>query len=337
MGKAQKKWRKVALTIVFFCMSVGLQVTGLNYFLIPNNIFSVGLNGIAQLFSLSSAAFFNLNIQTGVFFLLFNIPIGIVGWKMIGGQFTVLSFLNAVVVSILLILLPTHAFTTEPLLATLFGGLFVGAAIGVAMRYGFSTGGFDIIAMIVQKRTGKSIGAFMNIANGVIVVFAGFFIGWQNAMFTLIGIYATGQVVDALYTGYRKLTALIVTSKGEEVIDVLHRDLIRGITILPSSGAYTKRESTTLMTVLSRFELFEMQEAVRSVDPKAFINLLSTVSVAGEFWDADRQLQMKKSMGPKAVTIDAQLEAEQQLEEQLAQLEEQNNAGLETNKDGSDK
>ncbi|MBS9334841.1 YitT family protein [Fructobacillus sp. M1-13] len=323
MPKQTKKWRKVALTIIFFCLSVSLQVAGLNFFLIPNDIFSVGLNGIAQLMSLSTAQFFGWHIQTGVFFLLFNIPIGIVGFKMVGGKFTILSFLNAVVVSFLLIFLPTFPFTTQPLLATLFGGLLVGAAIGVAMRYGFSTGGFDIIAMIIQKRTGKSIGAFMNVANGVIVLIAGFFIGWQNAMYTLIGIYATGQVVDTLYTGYQKLTAMIVTSKGEEVVDVLHRDLIRGITILPSSGAYTKRESTTLMMVLSRFELFEMQEAVRSVDPKAFINLLSTVSVAGEFWDADRQLQMKKSIGPKAVTIDAQLEAEQQLEEQLAQIQAQ--------------
>ncbi|MCK8638742.1 YitT family protein [Fructobacillus fructosus] len=323
MANQRKKWRKIALTVVFFFLSVALQVAGLNYFLIPNNIFSVGLNGISQLMSLSSAQFLHWHIQTGVFFLLFNIPIGIVGFKMIGGKFTILSFLNAVVVSIMLIVVPAESFTTQPLLASLFGGLLVGASIGVAMRYGFSTGGFDIISLIVQKRTGKAIGAFMNVANGIIVLIAGFFIGWQNAMYTLIGIYATGQVVDTLYTGYQKLTAMIVTSKGEEVIDVLHRDLIRGITIFPSSGAYTKRESTTLMMVISRFELFEMQEAVRSVDPGAFIDLLSTVSVAGEFWDADRQLQMKKSMGPKAVTIDAQLEAEQQLEEQLAQLKEQ--------------
>lgn len=321
MSKQMKKWRKIALTTFFFFLSVALQVAGLNFFLIPNSIFSVGLNGVSQLLSLSAWQFFHWHIDTGLFFLLFNIPIGIVGFKMVGGKFTILSFINAVVVSLFLIFLPTYAFTTQPLLASLFGGLLVGASVGIAMRYGFSTGGFDIIAMIIQKRTGKSIGAFMNVTNGVIVLIAGFFIGWQNAMYTLIGIYATGQVVDTLYTGYQKLTALIVTSKGDEVIDVLHRDLIRGITVLPSSGAYTKRESTTLMMVLSRFELFEMQEAVRSVDPKAFINLLSTVSVSGEFWDADRQLQMKKSMGPKAVTIDAQIEAEQQLEEQLAQLE----------------
>ncbi|CAH1852570.1 hypothetical protein R077811_00461 [Convivina intestini] len=314
-------WRKIALTIFFFVISVILQVIGLNYFLIPNDIFSVGINGVSQLMSIFARTFFHLHIDTGLFLLLFNIPIGVIGWKLIGGKFTILSFLNSVTVSLAMIFVPAQPFTTQPLLASLFGGLLVGASVGVALRYGFSTGGLDIIAMVIQKRTGKSIGVFMNAVNFVIVLIAGSFIGWQNALYTLIGIYATGRVVDTMYTGYQKLTALIVTSKGSEVVDVLHRDLIRGITILPSQGAYTKRDSTTLMMVLSRYELFEMQEAVRQVDPKAFITFLSTVNVAGEFLDADRQLQMRKSLSPKPTTIDAQLQAEKSLEEQLQQLE----------------
>lgn len=204
------------------------------------------------------------------------------------------------------------------MLAALFGGLLLGVAIGLAMRYGFSTGGMDIVAMVVQKRTGKSVGALMNIINCVVVIVAGFFIGWQNALFTLIGIYATGRVVDTLYTGYQKLTAMIVTAKGDDVVEALHKDLIRGITILPSKGAYTKRESTTLMMVISRYELFEMQEIVHRADPKAFVNLLNTVNVSGEFLDSDRQLQMKKAIAvPKVETIEAQIEAEKQLESQL--------------------
>ena len=258
--------------------------------------------------------------------MIFNIPIGIIGWKLIGGKFTILSFLNSIFVSIVQIVAPTQALTTDPLLASLFGGLLLGVSIGLAMRYGFSTGGMDIIALVVQKRTGKSIGVLMNGINFVVVIVAGAFIGWQNALFTLIGIYATGRAVDALYTGYQKLTALIVTSNGDEVVEALHRDLIRGITILPSKGAYTKRDSMTLMMVLSRYELVEMQEIVHRTDPKAFINLLSTVSVSGEFFDADRQLQMRRAVTvPKLETVTAQIEAEQQLESQLDKLEVDDN------------
>ncbi|MGX7051904.1 YitT family protein [Leuconostoc palmae] len=323
MKKITINWRKVMLISIMFLASAIVQVLALNAFLIPNKVFSGGFNGIAQLLSLFCIQFFHIDIQTGLFIMIFNIPIGIIGWKMIGGQFTILSFLNSIFVSILQIVTPTQALTHEPLLASLFGGLLIGVAIGLAMRYGFSTGGLDIVAMVVQKRTGKSIGALMNVINFFVVVIAGAFIGWQNALFTLIGIYATGRAVDAIYTGYQKLTAMIVTSKGDEVITELHKDLIRGITILPSKGAYTKRDSTTLMMVLSRYELVEMQEIVHRADPKAFINLMSTVSVSGEFFDADRQLQMKKAVTvPKMETINAQIEAEQQLEAQLEKIEE---------------
>lgn len=323
MKKITMNWRKVLLTGTVFAASTCVQVFALNAFLIPNNVFSVGFNGIAQLLSLLFEHAFHISLQTGTFIMIFNIPIGVIGWKLIGSRFTILSFVNSITVSVLQILAPTQALTTDPLLASLFGGLLIGIAIGLAMRYGFSTGGMDIIAMVVQKRTGKSIGALMNGINFVVVIVAGTFIGWQNALFTLIGIYATGRAVDALYTGYQKLTALIVTSKGDEVIEALHRDLIRGITILPSKGAYTKRESTTLMMVLSRYELVEMQEIVHKSDPKAFINLLSTVSVSGEFFDADRQLQMRQAVSvPKLETITAQIEAEQQLESQLDKIED---------------
>lgn len=325
MKKITINWRKSLLITAIFIASTAIQVLALNAFLIPNKVFSGGFNGIAQLLSLLFDYSFHMRLQTGTFIMIFNIPIGIIGWKLIGGRFTILSFANSIAVSILQIVAPTQALTTEPLLASLFGGLLVGIATGLAMRYGFSTGGMDIIAMVVQKRTGKSIGTLMNGINFVVVIFAGTFIGWQNALFTLIGIYATGRAIDALYTGYQKLTALIVTAKGDDVVEALHRDLIRGITILPSKGAYTKRESTTLMMVISRYELVEMQEIVHKSDPKAFINLLSTVSVSGEFFDADRQLQMRKAASvPKLKTMTAQLEAEQQLESQLDHIEDDN-------------
>ncbi|WP_294976531.1 YitT family protein [uncultured Leuconostoc sp.] len=326
MKKITINWRKVLLIAVVFFASAAIQVLALNAFLIPNKVFSSGFNGIAQLLSIFFVQLFHINMQTGTFIMIFNIPIGIIGWKLIGGKFTILSFLNSIFVSIVQIVAPTQALTTDPLLASLFGGLLLGVSIGLAMRYGFSTGGMDIIALVVQKRTGKSIGVLMNGINFVVVIVAGAFIGWQNALFTLIGIYATGRAVDALYTGYQKLTALIVTSNGDEVVEALHRDLIRGITILPSKGAYTKRDSMTLMMVLSRYELVEMQEIVHRTDPKAFINLLSTVSVSGEFFDADRQLQMRRAATvPKLETVTAQLEAEQQLESQLDKLEVDDN------------
>lgn len=303
MTKYNLNLRKISLMAIAFVLSAIVQVIALNAFLIPSNVFSGGLNGIAQLLTILAQTLFGVKLQVGMFILLFNIPIGILGWRMIGGEFTILSFANVMFVSVLQIFAPVVNVAHDTFLASLFGGLLIGAAIGIAMRYGFSTGGMDIVAMIVQKRTGRSVGAAMTGINTVVVVLAGFVIGWQNALFTLIGMYVTGQAVDKIHTGYQKITAMIVTSKGDEVISALHGDLIRGITVLPSKGAYSRLDSTTLMMVLSRYELFEMQQIVHQVDPKAFINLMNTVSVAGEFWDADRQKAMRKATLPKVEEI----------------------------------
>lgn len=283
------------MKLVVLVVTAVIEAVALNEFLIPNDIFAGGFNGIAQLFSWGLSTSFGINVSTGIFVLLFNIPIAIVGWLKIGPQFTVLSFLNSFLTSILIVVIPVSKVANNSLLAALFGGLLVGAGSGLTFRYGFSTAGMDIIAMVVQKTTGKSIGSIIMSINMVIVLIAGLNIGWNNAMYTVIGIYATSRVIDTLHTRHQKLTAFIVTNKAEELIVALHADLIRGITILPSQGAYTKRDSKTLMIVISRYELYELQQITNKIDSDAFVNLVSTVTLSGNFSDEDLQKQMRKN------------------------------------------
>lgn len=288
-------YRKILLTSGVFIIAVALQTIALNNFLIPNKIFSSGLNGISQLLSLLSE-YIGKPVDTGTFLMIFNLPVGLLGWKLLGGKFTILSFANSIAVSLALIVAPIYNLSSNPILATLFGGMLIGVSVGITMRYGFSTGGMDIVAMVIQKLTGKSIGFLMNVMNGTIVLVAGAFIGWENALYTLMGIYVTAQCVDKIHTGYQKVTAMIVTQKGDLVAKELQKDLIRGITIFDTKGAYTGKANHTLMMVLSRYELFEMQEIVHRVDPKAFINIMNTVNIAGEWFDVDNQNAMKKAL-----------------------------------------
>lgn len=272
-----------------------IQAVALNEFLIPNDIFSGGFNGIAQLMSWASNSIFHVSLSTGLFILLINIPIGAIGLWKIGPQFTVLSFLNSMLTSILTIVIPVSKVASNSLLASLFGGVLVGASIGLTFKFGFSTGGMDIVAMVVQKINGKSIGTIAMSINTVIVAVAGLNIGWNNAMYTIIGIYATSRVIDMIHTRHQKLTAFIVTDQADAVIAALHAELIRGITILPSQGAYSRQDSKTLMMVISRYELYQMEQIVKEVDNDAFINLVNTVTLAGNFWDEEAQNKIRKS------------------------------------------
>lgn len=113
-------------------------------------------------------------------------------------------------------------------------------------------------------------------------------------MYTIIGIYASSRIIDTLHTRHQRLTAFIVTTHADEVVAALHADLIRGITILNSQGAYTRQDSKTLMIVISRYELYEMEHIVKNTDSDAFINLVSTVDLSGNFWDEDAQQQIRK-------------------------------------------
>lgn len=290
----KRQFYEYGMKFIVLVVTAVIEAVALNEFLIPNNIFAGGFNGIAQLVSWILHASFGITISTGIFVLLFNIPIAIIGWIKIGPQFTVLSFLNSFLTSILIVIIPISKVANNSLLAALFGGLLVGAGTGLTFRYGFSTAGMDIVAMVVQKTTGKSIGTISMAINTVIVALAGLNIGWNNAMYTIIGIYASSRVIDTLHTRHQKLTAFIVTTQAESVIAALHADLIRGITVLPSQGAYTRQDSKTLMIVISRYELYEMEHIVKRVDGDAFINLVSTVNLSGNFWDEDAQQQIRK-------------------------------------------
>lgn len=287
--------REYGMKTIVFVLAAVLVAISMNSFFIPNNIFSGGFNGVAQLISLFFDSVVGIHIEVGAIIMGSNIPLAIAGWIFAGRKFTILSFLNNFAASFMQIVLPKSSLVSqEPILAGLFGGLLLGISIGLTFKMGFSTGGMDIVAMIVQKTTGKSIGSINMFINGFIVIIAGAFIGWQNAMYTIIGIYATSVAVDAIHTRHQKLTAFIVTSHPDEVIKALQEALVRGITVMPSRGAFTQEPNTTLMMVLSRYELTEMQNLIKSVDVDAFVNIVSTVEVSNNFWNEDLQSQIRR-------------------------------------------
>ncbi|MCH5461456.1 YitT family protein [Lactobacillus sp. LC28-10] len=274
--------------------SAFINAIALNFFLIPGNIFSAGINGVSQILSILVLKWFHFRLNTGWLILLFNIPIGILGWLKIGRGFTIYSFLTSFFTSILAVLLPIQTLSHNPLLSALFGGILTGVGVAYPLKYGFSTGGMDIIAVILEKTTGKTIGTLMIAINLVIVLIAGALVGWENAMYTIISLYGMSRVVDAIHTRHQKLTAFIVTTKSDDVIEGLKATLIRGVTILPAQGAYKRQRGAVLMVVISRYELYDLEHVVKTVDPGSFVNLVSTIDIEGNFYDETEQLKYKQ-------------------------------------------
>jgi uncharacterized membrane-anchored protein YitT (DUF2179 family) len=260
-----------------------LVAMSMNLFLIPAHVYSSGFAGVAQLLSNVLTQYTPLTISVGYIFLLLNIPVAILGWKKVGLSFTIYSFLSVLFSSFFLEIIPVKHVANDLLLNAVFGGVILALGVGITLKWGASTGGLDIIAMILSKEKDKPIGNYLLILNGIIILTAGFLYGWEKALYTLVFIYTSTRVVDTIHTRHEKMTALIVTRKGEELKNAIQSNLVRGITTLPAKGAYTNETKDLLMIVISRYELFDLERIIQKTDPHAFTTIIQTASVVGFF------------------------------------------------------
>lgn len=269
--------------LIIVMISGILGAIGMNLFLIPANVYASGFTGVAQLISRVLQDYAHLPISTGTLYILLNIPVVLIAWKQVGKSFTLFSFLSVVFTTLFLELIPVRSVSDNIILNAIFGGVIVSIGTGLALKWGASTGGLDIVAMIVSHKKGKPIGTYFLMFNSVIILSAGALFGWEKALYTLLSLYASTRVIDAIHTRYVKLTAFIITKQGQELRKAIQSQLVRGITTIPATGAYTNEKKEVLMIVFSRYELYELTKIINSVDPGAFTNVVHTESVFGLF------------------------------------------------------
>ncbi|RDW15776.1 hypothetical protein CWR48_18765 [Oceanobacillus arenosus] len=248
-----------------------------NFFLVPHGILSSGISGIAILLGILTP------FNTGLLNLILNLPLLILGYYKLGKKITINTMVCVVSLSVFLYLLPVITVTDNILLSSIFGGVIGGLGIGFVMKYSGTSGGLDIIAIIVSRTSNFSVGLLLTGMNGVIVLISGAVFNWDIALYTLLSIYITGKMIDKVHTDHIKLTMQIVTTKGELIRDELLASIYRGITVMNGYGGYTKEPKQIIMMVVTRYETLQIKEIVRKHDDKAFINVYETVEVDGEF------------------------------------------------------
>jgi uncharacterized membrane-anchored protein YitT (DUF2179 family) len=282
IGDERMLWLQTKKVIVVILGAL-LNAISINLFLIPANVYSSGFAGLAQLLSKVLTQYTPLHVSMGFLLLLLNIPVAILGWKKVGKSFTLYSFISVLVTSFFLEIIPIQKMSHDILLNAVFGGVILAIGVGFTLKWGASTGGLDIIAMVLSRLKDKPVGTYMFTLNAIIIVTAGSLYGWEKALYTLVTLYTSTRVIDAIHTRHEKLTAFIITSQGEELKKAIQAKLIRGITTLPAKGAYTNETKEILMIVITRYELFDLERIIKEVDPKAFTNIIETASVVGFF------------------------------------------------------
>jgi uncharacterized membrane-anchored protein YitT (DUF2179 family) len=262
--------------------------------LIPANVFSAGMTGIAQIAEhlLSNVG---LSIDTGILIFLLNVPVFVLGFIRLGKSAMILSFANVISMSFFTTLVPVGQVTDNVLMNAITGGVMLGIGAGLSLKFGFTTGGLDIVSLLLSKTTGRTVGNYMMLLNGVIVIVAGFFFTWESALYTIITIFTMSTVVDYVHTSHQKMTAFINTGNSAVMIEVLSRELLRGLTVIPARGGFSSTEREVIMVVFTRYELYTLKQIVADVDPNSFTNIVATDSVVGSFLTQDEQNLLKKS------------------------------------------
>lgn len=287
MDELQRVWKRheylaKASTAFFYGILVSIAM---NFFWEPGKIYSSGITGLSQLTAtlLHNTPF---SMSPAILILLFNIPLFILAWFQISHKFTIFTFMAVVFSSIMIKVIHPVTLTTDPIICAIFGGVVNGFGTGLALKYGISTGGLDIIGLTVRKRTGKSVGTVNIIFNIFIVIAAGFVFGWPHAFYSALSIFVNARTMDLVFTRQQKMQVIIITSNPDEVIFSVQKHMRRGITIIhDAEGAYQHDKKTVLITVISRFEMPELKEAMNEADPKAFVSISENVHIMGRFYE----------------------------------------------------
>jgi len=272
-----------ARRIVIVVLGALINALALNFFLIAANVYASGFTGVAQLISSISSDYLGVGIGTGILLMILNIPVFILGWFKVGKGFTIYSGISVIFSSIFLEIIPVISLSQDIILNAVFGGLLTGVGVGISLRTGASTGGMDIIAMVIARKKDKPIGNYFLMLNALIVVFAGIFYEPENALYTLLSLYVSTKVIDTIHTRHAKVTAMIITHKTKEMQQSIYEKMVRGITIIPAKGGYSNESKDILYLVITRYELYDLEQTIKEVDPNAFANILETSNIFGSF------------------------------------------------------
>ncbi len=268
-----------------------ILAVGYVFFISPHKIVPGGVFGIAIVIHHLSQGLFSFapdGLPIGIMGLILNIPLTIIGIKILGPRFGVKTIIGFILASFFIDTI-TYFWGEAPLveddalLSSIFGGVLIGLGLGLIFKSKATSGGSDIIAMIFAKYTKLPVGQLLIYIDSVIVLFALIvFKDWKIPLYSWIVIFITGKVIDIVIEGisYDK-TLFIISDKYQEIRDKIINDLNRGGTFIKGTGMYNQSDKTIIFTVVSRRELAILQDFIHHVDPEAFLTVINANEIIG--------------------------------------------------------
>jgi len=266
-------WNLFLITLGSIIFSIGLKAI-----VIPNGMITGGFSGAGILI------FYYTDILTpGIWYLLLNIPVFILGWIFISRRFLLYSLYGAIIVTIVIDFVQFEIPVKDLMLATLAGGIIIGAGAGIVFRSLGSTGGNDIISVILNQKFGIRIGTYNFCFNFVLFLFSFGFLNTELILYSMTMSYITSQVIEYFITMFNQRKMIfIISNNPREIVGEIKNKLKRGATLLHGEGSYSGKRKDVILTVVNTFQIKRIEEIVFTLDPEAFLITENTFNVLGK-------------------------------------------------------
>lgn len=258
-----------------------IMALGYSLFIIPHHFVPGGVSGISIIVN------YFTNFPVGILIIIFNIPIFLLGIKLMGKSYGIKSFIGMIISSLLIDflyeVLKIKAATNNLLLASVYAGVFLGAGLGIIFTAKASTGGTDTVGQVLNKYFGVSVGFGILMIDFIIISLSGLvFKSWDIPLYSYIVLFISTKVIDLILEGWNFTKLVIINStKNEEIERFIMDKLNRGGTALKSRSLYLKKEGEIIMSVVYRKQIAALKDFIKEIDPNAFVIISDTYAVLG--------------------------------------------------------
>ena len=261
------------LFIVIGILSAGL---GLKGFLLPSHFIDGGVTGVSMLVSALS------RFSLPLLIVIINAPFIVIGYRHISRLFALKSALAIGGLALCLAFIPYPVATDDKLLAAVFGGFFLGAGVGLSIRAGGVLDGTEVMALIISKKMGTTVGDIILVLNIIIFAVAAVFLGLQPALYSIITYFSASKTIDFLLHGIEEYNGItIISTHHEEIRAMILQELGRGVTVYKGVGGLTGTDQDILFCVVTRLEIPKLKSSVKRIDEAAFIAVHRITDASG--------------------------------------------------------
>jgi len=271
--------KRVRSILGIFAIAIGSIVAafGIQGFVVPSGLGGGGVGGIALLL------LYTLKLPIGLMTFVLNLPLFVLGWREVNKKFVFKTIWGLAVFSIFLDIFKgvQTVVINDIFLGALYGGVIAGIAGSLIFHFGGSLGGTDIVSKVIQRRYGIPIGTSSLAINAVVIMISWAILGSKAALYTLVMLFVYGRVLDLIQSGVPAKSITIISDKSEALVDKIMADLGRGATFLHGRGGYSCEPKDVIICVVSLPEIGRLKQAVREVDPQAFMIVQNAGEVFG--------------------------------------------------------